>query len=373
MLNHIRLTDFRNYVSCRIDFHSGMNCFMGRNGQGKTNLLEAVYYLSLVRSFRTTRLADLIAWKRDGFVLSGQARDADGQAVDLAVAQGVERKLLVNHQPVYRASDFINQFICVTFIPQDLELIQGEALLRRRFMDIAISQSSPEYLRHLQAYGNALKSRNAMLRNPDKYPRAMITAYDQQMIREGVAVELARKEFSREVNQSLQEKSAGLLTPGRRLEVRYLSRLGNLLQACDDDADKVDQAYRQGLEKSYERDCRYGNTAIGPHRADLSCILDGKSLNHYGSQGESRMASLALRFACLDIIRRRRGKDDVTLIVDDVYGELDAFHRRQFFAELSCCSQVLLACTAIPAELNRPDSIYHVKAGTIVIQEKHEE
>lgn len=373
MLNQIRLTDFRNYGSCRIDFHSGMNCFTGQNGQGKTNLLEAVYYLSLLRSFRTSRLADLILWKKDGFVISGQARDGAGQSVDLAVAQGLERKLLINHNPVYRASDFINQFVCVTFIPQDLELIQGEAQLRRRFLDIAISQSSPGFLRHLQAFGNALKSRNAMLRNPDKYPRAMITAYDHQMIREGIAVELARKEFARDINQSLAEKSAGLLTANRRLEVRYLSRLGNLLQCTEDEPDKIEAAYRLGLEKSYERDCRYGNTAIGPHRADLSCILDNSLLNRYGSQGECRMASLALRFACLDIIRRRRREDDVTLIVDDVFGELDAFHRRQFFAELTRGSQVLLACTAIPPELGRLDRLYIVTAGTISPQEKHEE
>ncbi|MGI6354514.1 MAG: DNA replication/repair protein RecF [Lentisphaerae bacterium] len=374
MLHHIRLTDFRNYSSCRVDLHSGMNCFTGRNGQGKTNLLEAVYYLSLLRSFRTSRLADLIAWKKNGFVLSGQARDSAGRPVDLAVSQGLERKLLINHSPVYRASDFINQFVCVTFIPQDLELVQGAAQLRRRFMDIAISQFSTGFLRHLQAYNNALKSRNAMLRNLDKYPRAMITAYDCQMIREGIAVELARKEFARDINQSLEEKSVSLLAKDRRLEVRYLSRLSNLLQCSDDDPDQIEAAYRQGLEKSFERDCRNGNTAIGPHRADLSCILDGNLLNRYGSQGECRIASLALRFACLDIIRRRRGDDDVTLIVDDVFGELDAFHRRQFFAELTRGSQVLLACTAIPPELGQPERLYNVSAGTISSpQEKHEE
>ena len=181
-------------------------------------------------------------------------------------------------------------------------------------------------------------------------------------------------ESARDINQSLEEKSVSLLASDRRPEVRYLSRLSNLLQCSDDDPDQIEAAYRQGLEKSFERDCRNGNTAIGPHRADLSCILDGNLLNRYGSQGECRIASLALRFACLDIIRRRRGDDDVTLIVDDVFGELDAFHRRQFFAELTRGSQVLLACTAIPPELGQPERLYNVSAGTISSpQEKHEE
>ena len=259
-------------------------------------------------------------------------------------------KGIAHSSHIYRASDFINQFVCVTFIPQDLELIQGDAQLRRRFMDIAISQSSPGFLRHLQAYGNALKSRNAMLRNLDKYPRTMITAYDCQMIREGIAVELARKEFARDINQSLEEKSVSLLTAERRLEGRYVSRLSNLVQSSDDDPDQ--------LRRPIARDWRSHTSAIaatatlpsGPHRADLSCILDkyGNLLNRYGPKG-CRIASLACvspAWTSSATTRRRR----CHLIADDVFGELDAFHRRHFFAELTHGSQVLLP--AQPYRLN---------------------
>lgn len=241
-------------------------------------------------------------------------------------------------------------------------------------MDIVISQFSELYLRDLQSFASALKSRNAMLRSGNKYPQAMVTAYDQQMIRTGVTIELARMKFARGLNEHLQEKSETLLTSNRKLSVKYLSRLGSLLQSVtDEDPVKIEEAYRQGLAKSLERDLRNGNTSIGPHRADLNCLLDERSLSQFGSQGECRMASLALRFASLELVKKQRDDDDVTLIVDDVLGELDHDNQRRFLDELARNQQVLLAATEVPRQLSGNKQIFNLQAGKVSSQGRHEE
>lgn len=350
MLAQIKLLNFRNYDSCQVQFAPGMNFLIGNNGQGKTNILEAVYYLALLRSFRTSSIEDLRQWQRDTFVLQGRLEAAQKPAEQLAVSYGSERRLMINDALVYRTSDFINRFLCVTFIPQDMELVCGPPTQRRRFLDIAISQLENSYLRHLQAYYEALKSRNAMLKVPDRFPPATIRAYDQVLIQHGVAIEIERRKFTSAMNVILVDKSQDLFGRGQVVSLKYLSRLGYYLESCEGNEDEVAKAYAAGLQLSFERDVKSGSTTCGPHRAELSCLLDQKLLLKFGSEGERRMSSLAIRFACLDLIRARQNPDDVVILVDDVIGELDQERRENFFQELHKSGQIIFACTRIPRE-----------------------
>ena len=165
MLKEISIANFRNFDSLRVHLDDHVNVLVGHNGQGKTNFLEAIYYLALLRSFRSSQIADLRQWKRDYFRLDCICQRHDQPETRLTVYYGDDRRLLINGNNVYRTSEFVNNFICVTFIPQDKELVRGPETLRRRFLDIAISQMSPAYLKNLQAYMEALKSRNAMLKD----------------------------------------------------------------------------------------------------------------------------------------------------------------------------------------------------------------
>ena len=207
MIERLRINRFRNYDVQEVEFAPGVNCLVGVNGQGKTNLLEAVYFLSLLRSFRTNDLNLLRQWNASAFLLRGTVREGDGCTTELFVSYGEERRLKVNETPVYRASDFINHLLCVTFIPEDLSLIQGSPALRRRFLNIAISQTDPAYFRHLQAYQDALQSRNLMLRQPGKYSRQTIAAYDAMLAREGAELEAARIAFVQSLREYLSQLS----------------------------------------------------------------------------------------------------------------------------------------------------------------------
>ncbi|MBQ6472135.1 MAG: DNA replication and repair protein RecF [Victivallales bacterium] len=370
MLSRLQITRFRNFDQAEVSLAPGFNCLVGRNGQGKTNLLEAVYYLSLLRSFRTSEINDLRQWKAALFSLKATIVDSSGLETELFVGYGTERRLKINETPVYRASDFINQFLCVSFIPDDLRLVQGAPQLRRRFLDIAASQASPEYLRHLQAYQEGLHSRNVMLRNQQKYPRAMITAYDKSIAREGAFLEYARRDFVCQLNGILSEQSPILLQDDRRISLKYLSRInGILLQESNGTQEELEQLLLKTLTENYQRDCVQGYTTAGPHRADFSCLLGNVSMQRYSSQGECRLASLALRLACLRLLAEKRGSGSITLLIDDVIGELDFQRRTAFFNMISGLGQCLFACTELPPSLPRPDRVIKVSAGSLMVSE----
>jgi DNA replication and repair protein RecF len=365
MLKRLKLFNFRNYDHCQIDFQPGLNILLGANGQGKTNLLEAVYYLALLRSFRTTQISNLKQWNQSGFYLEGKCCHKDGSEFTLTVSYGAERKLSVDGMPVHKTSEFITRFICSTFIPEDLEIVKGGALLRRRFLDIALSQLSNLYLSDLQQYNNALRSRNIMLKQPDKYPRNTVTAYDFMMVEKGVAIEKARKEFVDKLNLALLEQSQLFFGEHRILSLKYISGIstsGKLSPMLGDDEKDI---YHEILRRGYERDCRDGSTRCGPHRSEMNCLLDGNHLAFFGSEGECRIAALALRFACLKIMQLELGQQEVTLIVDDVLGELDQQHRSAFLQQLEKSGQVIVASTEIPKEIKQNKKIFLVSGGKI--------
>ena len=369
MLSAIYLTNFRNYGSAAVEFAPGMNCIFGSNGQGKSNLLEAVYYLSLLRSFRTSNVNDLRQAGRDSFIVRGTVCDEQGMETQLSVMYGAERRMMVNQVLVYRASDFINKFICVALIPQDLSLVQGTPLIRRRFLDISISQVMPDYLRHLQAYSQALKSRNVMLKDQQKYPKATVTAYDTMLAKEGAFIECRRRDFISKVNEQLAKRSSGLLHDERIISLKYLMRQGFMLQDSEKGEEELADDILRMLEKNYEHDISSGSTSIGPHRSDFRFLMDNVAMMNYSSQGECRMASLALKLACLDVVRDSVDASNVMLLMDDVIGELDNERRGYFFEAAQHVGQTLLACTQIPAELKGVERAFNVRGGTIVQKE----
>lgn len=363
MLHSLKLVNFRNYERAEFEFGPGLTVLVGANGQGKTNVLEAVYYLSLLRSFRTRRLEFLKRWQSPGFFLGAECRSAAGR-VSLSVSVGDERRMLVNGQPIRSSSEFISRLVCGTFIPEDMELVKGDPAIRRRFLDIALCQLSRDYLATLQKYQLALEHRNVLLKNMEKYNRQTLTAYDHMLVQTGSRLELARKEFVTALNRELQLLTPRFFADKGDIALKYLSGTQPLLREDPEDQEEaVQNAYHAALQKSIERDCREGNTRFGPHRSDVSCLLGGIALLGYGSVGECRMAALAIRFACLQVLRQRLGEDEVTLIVDDVTGELDGERRTGFFRLLQESGQVLFACTTVPSELQPVERIYAIRAG----------
>lgn len=370
MLTFLKLFNFRNYNNSELCFEPGLNILLGDNGQGKTNILEAVYYLSLLRSFRTNRASHLKQWQKDGFYIGARCCQKDGEELLLSIAYGAERKLSLNSVPIHKTSEFIGRFVCSSFIPEDMEIVKGAALLRRRFLDIALSQQHPVYLQALQLYTLALKNRNIMLRDPQKYPRNTVTAYDYSLVENALIVEKFRQDFIEKLNLALLEQSELFFGKQLKLSLKYASGITtNVKLPAIMEEDGLAAVYHEVLRRNYERDCRDGATRYGPHRSEMNCLFSGNLLSAYGSEGQCRIAALALRFACMKIMQLELKNQDLTLIVDDVIGELDNYHRGVFLQQLQDFPQIILACTQIPKEIKQTSRVFQVKGGNVAVLE----
>ena len=371
MLQRLLLDHFRNYDRQEIRFAPRVNCLLGQNGMGKTNVLEAIYYLSLLRSFRTNRNDNLMQFGANAFTLFGEVLDAQGATTRLGLVNSgvhdhaVSRQLQVNGTPVKRTSEFISRLLCTAFIPEDIEVIKGAPALRRRFLNIALCTTSPDYLAALQRFTSALHARNAMLKQPGKYPRATVTAYDHILVESGVTLEIHRSQCADALNRALERLSQDFFPDGRRLNVNYLSGCGFLAGPVTQEPEALRQTYRETLERNYDNDCRNGATRFGPQRSDLACLIDQRVSVHFGSEGECRAYAIALKLALLDLLRERRRGDEVTMLVDDVIGELDACRRDIFLRHLATSGQVIFAGTALPEGMPAPDKLFHVERGSV--------
>lgn len=365
MLLKLVLDHFRNYEHQSLEFDGGVNALIGANGQGKTNILEAIYYLSLLRSFRTTQLSNLLFAGTGQFSLYGEVRNSLGQMTRLGVSHGIERKLMLDGRPVHKSSDFISRLICAPFLPEDLAIIKGPPGGRRRFLDIALCQMSPQYLRALQEFNDALHSRNAMLKTPGRYPKAVVTAYDQVLADRASMLEILRQELARKLNSAVARQSETFFPDGRKLAVNFVSGIGRLLEAPPEEADLVREKYLLALNENYERDCRLGTTNNGPQRSDLACMLNGRSLANYGSEGECRTAAIALRLALLEILKEEHGENEITILVDDVLGELDETRRQAFLSQVIAGGQVIFAGTELPKEFPKTTKGFIVERGEV--------
>jgi DNA replication and repair protein RecF len=382
VLRQLTLEQFRNYEHADIAFQPGLTVLLGPNGQGKTNILEAVHYLAFLRSFRTRQIRELIHFGADGFQLQGRlSGGGSGQLEEdrLSVSFGRERRLSRNRAPLEKASEFINQFFCVAFIPEDIELIKGPASERRRFLDMLTGQLDRGYLRDLHAYNHALKSRNAILRHFRQFDAASLDAYDRLLARHGTAVILHRRRTTALLAGCPEAASAALVNG--RIGYDYQpglpkpdssAALAGRLEVADGgltDNGVLEAAYFDMLVQNRPRDMREAVTLWGPHRDDLEVRLNGHALSAYGSEGQCRAAALWLRVAAARILRESApaaAGTGLVLLVDDVLGELDGNRRAAFWDQIRGATQILFTCTALPPETEVvPAQCLHVAAGTV--------
>lgn len=362
MLAELHLSQFRNYASLDLEFAAGINLLLGANGQGKTNLLEAICFLALLRSFRTAQTRHLCRWGADAFLIRGTVVTPE-RRVQLALHYGDSRRLLVDRQPVTLASDFIGRFFAITFVPEDLELVKGAGSHRRRFLDIVASQLAPAYLAALQQYSHALKSRNALLRAERPDERA-VRAFDQVLVERGSLLLAHRLRLAQRLSETLTQVAAQLYPAERQLTVRYGCSLPEVTVATP--GAELAPTFAQALTEAWPRDVARQCTTRGPHRDDLHLYLDGRPLDTYGSEGQCRLAVLALKMAAAQLVMADRRQESVLWLVDDVVGELDERAKAAFFACLNQAAQVFLVATSptVAAPL-RPHATYQVQAGAV--------
>lgn len=320
-LSALSLRNFRNLAAQRLEFPPDGVAVIGPNAQGKSNLLEAIYYLETLRSFRGAQDAQLVRFGEDHFRIAATLSGEDGgDSMELAAAferQQKRKKVTVDGTVVERLSDGLGHLAAVMFSPADAALVSGGPVERRRHVDMVLSLNQPGYLAAAQRFRQALAQRNAALRAGAGAPA--VRAWEPPLLDAGAAVMGMRADWV----DRWADRFAELYTAvsgGERARLRYEP------QVTREDGEPWAEAYARALAAVQERDRRLGNTGAGPHRDDLDMTLEreagGTSLRDFGSGGQRRTAALALRLVEAETIRASRGQPPMVLL-DDVFAELD--------------------------------------------------
>ena len=353
-LAHLRLRDFRNYARLDVDFGPGFHLLLGPNAQGKTNILEAIYLLATMRSFRGVGSAQMVRHGQKGYFVGARVVGQGTHAIKIYWSMQ-ERTLSLDSRPVRRLSDYLGVLRAVAFCSEDLQLIKGPASRRRRFLDLLLTQTQPSYLGLLQRYAQALRSRNALLK--------------QHAIEE-IALESFTRELIEAGSQITQHRRA--LLPG--FGPLAVGAYGRITQSQEEltliyqPSIKADFIVELAQARARERALR--STIIGPHRDELQLSIGGRSAAQFGSEGQKRSLAIALKMAQAEYLTTTHGTPPL-LLIDDVMGELDQSRRSAFLPLLQrvhhARSQVFMTATAEnwPCELSRDLIRWEVKAGQL--------
>ncbi len=393
-ITQLSLTNFRNYRRQELTLPQGPSVLLGDNAQGKSNLLEAVFLLATTRSGRAQTDGDLIQWdvlseaqpvariaaeveRRDGplkleVIVVGRQRGPDAPLAQAGSRVLASKRLRVNGV-AKRQQDMVGQLTAVLFTTDDLELIGGPPAMRRRFLDVTLSQLDATYLQALQRYGKVVTQRNALLRriqegeaNADE-----LAFWDEELARDGVELIQGRAVAVAALADFAREEHGRLSGGQEELAIRYQPRLEGLdgTQAADAQPEALAAALREALEAGRRRDIGAGMTLTGPHRDDLTFTLNGVGAAAFASRGQQRTASVALRLAEARFMAERKGDLPIVLL-DDVLSELDESRRRAVLDSLGEWDQLLITSPdadrfgdGLPASA----SVFRVAAGEIEV------
>lgn len=323
-MEELRLRNYRNYTEERLTLNQGVNIFVGENGQGKTNLLEAIYYLATGDNFRGNKDMELIRWDAPYFRLEGRLKKAFSNRyfdLEIYVDRARNKQLKINGVKYKRMADLLGYLQVVLFSPEDLEIIKGSPAQRRRYIDQEISQLDSRYYTLIHQYQKVLSQRNNLLKlsNHRQHSAEELAVWDEQLVHYGAEVIYKRLQFLKTLVPLARQRHQDLTERDEVFNVTYQSSLGPIGKASQAE---IADIFRRTLANGRNEELHRGVTLWGPHRDDLIFYLDGYSLKTYGSQGQQRTGILSLKLAELEAFYRHN-QDYPLLLLDDVMSELD--------------------------------------------------
>lgn len=379
-LTHLSLTYYRNYTRLEADLQARVHVLSGANAQGKTNLLESIYYLATTKSPLASSDRELLSWAAEGeplpYARVEGAYQRGGQEHTLGATimleppeagaeQGVLRRQLRVDGVARRAMDAVGQLNVVLFLPEDINLVTGAPGGRRRYLDITLCQIDPAYCRALSRYNRVVTQRNALLRQVrDGRPNGPQRDYwDAELVRLGTLVLARRQEAVATLDRLAATLHPALTGAEETLSLRYCSTVARGAAASA----SGEEAFRQALAAARREETARGVTVVGPHRDDLRFLINGRDATIYGSRGQQRSVALSLKLAEVGLMRAATGESPV-LLLDDVLSELDRTRARHLLATITRAEQVLLTTTDLhtvdPAFL-QDAVLWEVAAGTL--------
>lgn len=342
----IRLRGFRNIDEAEVDFSPGVNLLIGENAQGKTNLLEAIGFASIGKSFRTVRDEELIRFGEELAEISLDFNSAGrDQNVTVRMMPGKRKRIELNKVKISRLSDVVGSFRTVLFCPEHLSLIKDGPGERRSFLDIAISQLYPLYLKSLQRYNQILKERNQLIRDAEDDPtlfRDTVEVWSCQLAHEAALISRYRCRYMKEISEQMKLIFSEMTGENEVPEAVYF---GSSKQAPEEyeDVETTEKVYLDLLMTRHEREIAAGTTLWGIHKDDIEILLNGKSARSFASQGQQRSLALAMKLAEGEVCSRVCGEVPVFLF-DDVFSELDLSRRNYLSGKIRDKQVIITTC-----------------------------
>lgn len=345
------LQNYRNYTSLDIDLSNDVNIFYGNNGQGKTNLIEAIFFTAIGKSFRNTKDIDIIQYGKSEFCVNVEVSDDITENIFVKYNKNKEKYIKVNGLYLRKMGQLLGNLLSVIFSPEDMQLISEGPSIRRKFMDIAISQMKPVYYFDLLKYNKILNQKNNLLREM-KYGKSnnpeILSVWNEQLSEAGSHIIYERMQLindlfdiSKEKHRKIAENSA---EREENLEIFYHSDITREIKdgmGIQDIKNELFQLLESRRDKEIEREM----TLYGPHRDDIEFKLDHNDLKRFGSQGQKRTAILSIKLAELELLQKKTGRKPIFLL-DDVFSELDYKRQESFMSEIKS-AQTFISCVDI--------------------------
>ena len=358
-IKRLQMLNYRNYNVLDISLGPHVNVFMGDNAQGKTNILEGIYYCAFARSHRTSKDRELINWNSDNALLSVTVgRERLDKRIDISILKDGKKAIQINKIKIKKIGELFGNFNVVMFSPEDLKIIKDSPGVRRKFIDMELCQLNPKYYYNLVQYNKVLNERNSILRNRN-INKDILDIYDMQLVEFGYNIIIDRLEYIKKLNKYSTKIHSDITSGKEKIEFKYISTIKDL--------ENIKENFYSLLEKNRNRDCERGITSIGPHRDDFTVLINDIDTKSYGSQGQQRTAVLTIKFSSLKIIKELTGEHPV-LLLDDVLSELD-FSRKRYILSTIGDIQTIITCTGIEdlyEYLDDKSKVFKVKDGEIL-------
>ncbi|NFH70054.1 DNA replication/repair protein RecF [Clostridium botulinum] len=355
----IMLANYRNYNNLELNLSEGVNVFIGDNAQGKTNVLESIYYCAFAKSHRTSRDKDLINWKENEAYISllvGKKRL--DKRIDIKILRDGKKAIKVNSIKINKIGELFGTFNVVMFSPEDLKIIKESPGIRRKFLDMELCQISKKYYFNLVQYNKILNERNVILRSRD-FNKDILEVYDLQLVECADYIVKERLEYIDKINYY-----------GKFIHNEITSGKEDIVFKYDSGVkfkENFKYAFLEKLRNNLLRDREQGITSVGPHRDDFNVLINNIDVKKFGSQGQQRTAVLTMKFSSLKIIKEIT-KEYPILLLDDVLSELDINRKRYVLSTLSDI-QTIITCTGIndlEDYLDDKSKVFNVCNGEIV-------
>lgn len=356
ILKSVALSHFRNYDDLYMEFDKGTNILYGDNAQGKTNVLESIYVSGTTKSHKGSKDRELIQFgQEEAHIRTIVEKGGLDYQIDMHLKKNKSKGIAINRMPIKKASELFGILNIVFFSPEDLNIIKNGPSERRRFLDVELCQLDKIYLYNLTKYNKVLNQRNRLLKDISFRPELLDTlaVWDMQLIEYGRKIIRARKEFVEELNGIVYEIHKKISGNKEELVLNY-------------EPDVLEENLEQELARCREKDLRFGQTSVGPHRDDLCFMIQEIDVRKFGSQGQQRSCALSLKLSEIELVKKSIRETPV-LILDDVLSELDS-NRQNFLLNSIHDIQTVITCTGLDEfvrnrfEINK---IFKVVSGTV--------